>query len=241
MALDPDFQKLLKDSFWKEMNKLYTAMPCIVVNVHDDFKEQMVDVQPSINYVQKDDTSTPRSVILGVPVIQIGNETTALTMPVNKGDTVLCVFSMRAIEIWQESDGKPSNPNNRAKFHEKDAIAIPGLFPRRKAVNNPSNRSLPHSTKDTVLAANIGTANESEIRIKPSGMVQIVCKEALVKASTSITFDTPSASFTGDVQVANTLTAGTDVQAAGISLTGHPHDVPGVQSGSSTVTSLPPS
>jgi hypothetical protein len=214
MALDPDFQKLLKDSFWKEMNKLYTAMPCIVVNVHDDFKEQMVDVQPSINYVQKDDTSTPRSVILGVPVIQIGNETTALTMPVNKGDTVLCVFSMRAIEIWQESDGKPSNPNNRAKFHEKDAIAIPGLFPRRKAVNNPSNRSLPHSTKDTVLAANIGTAN---------------------------TFDTPSASFTGDVQVANTLTAGTDVQAAGISLTGHPHDVPGVQSGSSTVTSLPPS
>jgi hypothetical protein len=241
-------QELLIKSFWSEMNKVYTAIPCIVVNVQNDFKEQLVDVQPSLNIYLQNGGSKPRSVIMGVPVIQPATSTSALTMPINKGDTVLCVFSMRAIEIWQESDGKPSTPDNHAKFHEKDAFAIVGLFPRKKAINNPNKRKNAHSTQDLVLAHNIGKDNETEIRIKPNGdliinsanKVEVNCTEAVVTAETSITFDTPSASFTGSLDVATTITAGTDVEAAGVSLVGHDHDVVGVDTGLATIVSNPP-
>jgi hypothetical protein len=243
MAREASREELLRDGFWKEMNKLHTAIPCIVVNVHDDFREQLVDVQPSINYMQKDGTATPRPVILGVPVLQQGNGRTALTMPIQAGDTVLCVFSMRAIEIWQESDGKPTDPNNRSKFHEKDAIAITGLFPRKKAVNNPAKRTLSHSTQDTVLAHNIGSANEVEIRFKPDGTmiinspnkVVVNAPEAEVNSSSSVTVTSPTSTFNGNVVVngnvnsTGTVTGSVDVLGGGKSLKNHTHS--GVQPG----------
>lgn len=44
----------------------------------------------------------------------------------------------------------------------------------------------------------------------------------------------------GDVRATGTVTGDTDVKTGAISLKNHPHNVPGVQSGSSTVTSDPP-
>jgi hypothetical protein len=249
MAREASLEELLKSSFWSEMNKVYTAMPCIVINVHNNFEEQLVDVQPSLNILLQNGETRPRPPILSVPVIQPATNTSALTMPVNKGDTVLCVFSMRAIEIWQESDGKPTTPNNHAKFHDKDAFAIVGLFPRKNAINNPRKRTYTHSTADLVVAHNIGKSSEVEMRFKPDGKViinsttavEVNCNEATINAESEITFNTPNATFTGNVQVDQTLTATTDVVGGGISLKDHLHDIPNIQSGGSTATSLPPS
>ena len=100
MATQSSTEELLKSAFWSEMNEVYTAMPCIVLNVINDFKEQLVDVQPCLNRLFLDKRSEARPPILSVPVMQYGTSTSALTMPINKGDIVLCVFSMRALEIW---------------------------------------------------------------------------------------------------------------------------------------------
>lgn len=240
-------EELLKAAIWSQLNKVYTAMFCIVIGVHNDFEEQLVDVQPSLNKYKLDGTGVERPPILGVPVAMFGNSKSAVTFPVEVGDTVLCIFSMRAIEVWQESDGNPTTPNNRAKFHEKDAMAITGFFPRRLAVNNPSNRSLPHDTKDLVVAHNIGSENESEVRFKASGdiiinsptKVEVNCQNAVVN-SESLSVNCPDTIWTGDVYLVGSLTATVDVEAGGISVKGHKHDVKNVQSGSATIKSEVP-
>lgn len=225
-------EEFLRAGVWKELNKLHTAIPCIVVNVQNDFKEQIVDVQPTINIVLNDgETVAQRPVIMGVPVVQFSSGKSALTMSIEKGDKVLCIFSMRALEVWQEGDGKPSTPNNAGKFHEKDAIAIPGLYPRKEAINNPRKRTLSHSTKDMVLAANIGTANEAEIRVKPSGdivitspsKVEINCSEAVVNATSSIEITSPTSTFNGDVIVNGDIDQTGTFTLDGVNVNTHTH------------------
>lgn len=261
MASDNGWEKLLSTSFWKEMNELYTMMPATVISVVDDFKEQRINVQPSLNKLFSSGESAPRASIINVPVIMPATSTSAITMPINEGDTVWLMFSMRAMEIFMESDGKPSTPNNYSKFDQKDAVAIIGLFPRKKAINNPNKRTYEHSTKDLVIAHNIGKSSEVEIRLKPDGSliinsptsVIVNCQDAEVNAESSasittpqLTIDADNTDWTGDINhIGNTNQTGThtasgDVIAAGVSLTGHDHDVVGVQAGGATITSEAP-
>jgi Phage protein Gp138 N-terminal domain len=241
-------EELIKATFWNQANRIWTSIPCIVVAVKDDFKEQLVDVQPSVNILRPDGAVSEQAVIYNVPVIMPATSTSAITMPINVGDTVMCMFSQKAIEVWQESDGKPSTPNNYAKFHKKDAVAIVGLFPRKNAVNNPNKRTHAHSTKDLVIAHNIGKANEVEIRFKPNGdmivntpaKVEVNCNTASITADTSITVDSPTTNWTGDINLTGSLTASVEVTASGKALSTHLHNTTAVQSGGSTKISTPP-
>jgi phage baseplate assembly protein V len=70
-----------------------------------------------------------------------------------------------------------------------------------------------------------------KVDLTSAGGLTIICKTATVQAQDSITFDAPSAHFTGNVQVDKTLTAATDVIGGGKSLKSHTHG--GVQSGGS--------
>ena len=248
MARQSSVEELVKGAIWNQLERLNTSIPCVVINVKESFDEQLVDVQPLINILDRNKVVTEQAPILNVPVIMPATSTSAITMPINIGDTVLCVFSQRALEVFQESDGKPSTPNNSARFHKKDAIAIVGLFPRKNAINNPDNRTLPHSTQDLVVAHNIGKSSEVEIRFKPNGdmvvtspaKVEINCVNAEVNASSSISVDAPTTTWNGDINLTGTITASVDVIGGGKSLKNHVHDTPNVQSGSSTKTSLPP-
>lgn len=244
MAGDIGWEKLLSAGFWKEMNDLYTMMPATVISVVDDFKEQRINVQPSLNKLFSSGESAPRASIINVPVIMPATSTSAITMPLNEGDTVWLMFSMRAMEIFMESDGKPSTPNNYSKFDQKDAVAIVGLFPRKKAINNPNKRTHEHSTKDLVIAHNIGKPSEVEIRLKPDGSliinsptsVIVNCKDAEVNAESSASITTPqltvdanTTDWTGDINLNGNITqsgsqtVSGDVVASGKSLVSHTH------------------
>lgn len=262
MAREPTLEESLKNVFWNQMNNVYTSIPCVVINIHNDFTEQLVDVQPSLNEFRLDKTFKERPPILRVPVIMPSTGSSSITMPIEVGDTVWCMFSMRALEKWQESDGKPSTPDNHAKYHQKDAVALIGLNPRRLAPNNQSNRTLPHSTKDLVVAHNIGTSNEVEIRFKPNGdmivnapnkKVQVNCGEAELNASSSTSITTPelnidasTTNWVGDITLSGNIaqtgsqTVSGDVTASGKSLSGHTHQMPSIQSGPTTKPTLPP-
>ena len=97
MANRDSWEELLTNSFWHEMNEIYTSMPCVVVGIVDDLKEQRVHIQPCLDKLLLDNKSSPRSVILNVPVIFPSTSTSAITMPINEGDTVWGMFSMLSL------------------------------------------------------------------------------------------------------------------------------------------------
>lgn len=188
-------QEVLVASFQNQMSNVNTAIPCIVVAVRDSLNGAMVDIQPTVNQRFKDGEVKERPVVLGVPVSYPVSSTAGFTFPIEVGSSGLAIFSMRNLDAWKNSSGRPTTPLNYAKFDKGDAIFIPGIQPPGVSVNNPSKRKWDHSTKDAVLVNNIGTTQECEVRLKASGdvvvntdfNVEVNCKNANVTATQDIT------------------------------------------------------
>ncbi len=198
-------QEVLVAAFQNQMSNVNTAIPCIVVAVRDSLNGAMVDIQPTVNQRFKDGEVKERPVVLGVPVAFPVSSTAGLTFPIKVGSTGIAIFSMRNLDAWKNSSGRPTTPLNYAKFDKGDAMFIPGIQPPGESVNNPSKRTWPHSTEDVVLVNNIGTANECEVRLKPSGdvvintlqNVEVKCNNATVTATASISLTAPQVNING--------------------------------------------
>lgn len=211
MSRQVGLQELINSFFDDRMNIVHTAIPCIVIAVREELREQVVDIQPTINQKFQDGTVKERPPILGVPVSFPVSKTAGFTFPVNVGDTGFAIFSMRNLDAWKSGTGYPATPLNAAKYDKGDAIFLPGIQPPSVAVNNPNKRLWPHDTKDAVLVNNIGQATEVEIRAKANGDVQvnthknveINCDNAQVIANTSVSVYTPSLTMNADNTVWN--------------------------------------
>lgn len=213
------------------LKSIYTAIPCKVTST-EDIAQQRINVQPIINRIKPDNTEQEQPILQAVPVVFPGSSTSQFSFPINVGDTVLCVFSQRSLDRFKLGAKDVHRPADFRKFSRNDAIAIPGLFPFTDAVNNPSTRSLSHSTGDAVLTHNIGSGSECEVRLKASGQVIVnssgdttvnaVGGEAVINAD--------KATVNCDLQVNGSINATKDVVGNGISLTHHTHG--GVQTGS---------
>lgn len=194
---EASLQEVLVAAFQSQTSNLHTAIPCIVVAVRDSLNGAMVDIQPTVNQRFKDNTTKERPVILGVPVSFPVSSTAGLTFPIKVGTTGIAVFSMRNLDAWKNSSGRPTTPLNFAKFDKGDAMFIPGIQPPGVNVNNPDKRTWTHSTEDVVLVNNIGTGQECEVRLKASGdivintnqNIEVNCNNATVTAQADITLD----------------------------------------------------
>lgn len=245
---------ILKQYTTNTMNAMFTAMPGRVVG-KPNLAEQRVDIQLLVNKVTTDDVSREHPILLNVPLVFQGSSSSQFSFPVRTGDTVLVVFSQRSIDRFKLGAKQPHTPADFRKYSRNDAMAIPGLFTFPDAVNNPSKRKLSHSTDDAVITHNIGTGAECEVRLKSSGdiiinapgnKVQVNCKDAEIKASTSTRIDSPQTTVTGSLlveghlafvagmtgsggsggsvaQINGTLHATQDLRAGSISLVGHRH------------------
>lgn len=170
MSLD----ELLSSSFGYQASGIYTAIPAQVVGIRDGLQGLRVDVQPSIDMRNKDGSeSSKRPPIANVPLQMPISTLGGLTFPVKKGDPVMVIFSMRGLDVWKKGDGSPDMPSDMRTFSMRDAMAIPCLYPSQKSPNSSSSRSMPHSTDDVVLVHGLGGGSEVEIRLKPSGDVEI--------------------------------------------------------------------
>lgn len=240
-------QEAIQSVIQYQMNNVWTAIPCVVVAIRDNLSTQLVDVQPTVNQKLKDGTVNERPAILGVPLVFPASNTSALSFPVNVGDTVLCVFSMRSIENFKAGQGLPTTPLNASKFDKKDAIAIPGLFPIGRAINNPAKHVLPHNTKDAVLAHNIGTSSECEIRLKADGSIKITTSnQPIVITGSDVTVNAETIALNANsmsVNVANTTWVGNINHTGNYTMSGiatfngiifNTHKHTGVQTGSGT-------
>jgi phage baseplate assembly protein gpV len=234
-------EEVIKSHIIASSNNMYTSIPCVVLTVHGELSNQKVDVQPVINTFYQDGTDEEHPPILGVPVIFPASRTSMLSFPINVGDTVLCVFSQRGIDNFKIGSGSPTVPTDYRSHNKKDAIAIPGLFPFSKALNNPSKRNLAHSTRDAVLTHNIGTSGECEVRLKENGDIQlntpnnkviVNCKDAVVNSTTvdinatSMTVDVANTTWTGNLNMSGTYVLD------GITMNTHKHT--GVMAGPAT-------
>jgi phage baseplate assembly protein gpV len=210
----------------------------MIINIRN-INEQRVDVQPVVNIITPDGEYREHAPILSVPVMFPATKTSALTFEVSVGDTVLCMFSSRCIDAFKSSGGIV-NPLDLRRFDQRDAVAILGIFPFNKAINNPSAHKWSHNTTDTVLVHNLGTANEVEVRLKKDGgitintnkAVEVNCNTATVNA-TSTTLNSTltvngNTTVNGNITCSQTVTATTDVVGGGKSLKNHIHGaVPG--------------
>lgn len=241
-----DLVPLLIASFQHQIYEVYTSIPCVIVNVKN-IKEQRVDVQPCIKIISPDGEYVEHPVILSVPIMFPSTKTSALTFKVTTGDTVLCVFSQRCIDLFKAGGGTIVEPLDLRKFDKRDAVALLGLFPFGEAINNPSKRSFSHNTDDTVLVHNIGTGNEVEIRLGQNGNLTINTNKNVIVNAKEATINATDTTINGNAEVngnlvvsgnvtATNVTASSSVgaatvTAAGKSLSTHTHTQTGHEAG----------
>lgn len=217
-----------------------TAIPAKILNYNPDTQKAVI--QPTITALLKDDRVIPYPELEDVPVMFPGTSKSMFTFPLEINDTVLLIFSQRSLDNWLSTrNSNPVNPNDFRKHDFSDAIAIPGLYSFPRAINHPDKHTLTHNTDDLVIAHNIGSANENEVRLKEDGTI-IISSGAGTKltlnldgtvaldAPTSLSVTSPTTTWTGDIDVTGTVTATTDVVGGGKSLKTHTHG--GVQTGS---------
>lgn len=210
-----------------------TAIPAKVLSYNAI--EQRAVVQPLINTLLKDDRVFPSSSMEDVPVIFPGSGKSMMTFPLNVNDTVLLIFSQRSLDKWKSTKNSNAvNPEDFRKHDFSDAIAIPGLFSFPRAINDAVKHTLTHDTDDLVIAHNIGTAQENEVRLKQDGTIRISAGSGTkltlnldgtisLDAPTSLLVTSPTTTWVGDINQQGTFTSDTDVIANSISLVNHIH------------------
>lgn len=200
-------QKAMTSAFEYQMSDIYTAIPGVVVTVRNEFKDLYIDVQPSINNKDEDGTITERPVIMNVPVQMLASSTSAVIVPLNVGDPVFLIFSMRGLDTWKRGNGRPTTPSDQRKFDKRDCIAIPGPMPIANSTNDPAKHIWAHNPRDVTVVHNLGTGQEVEIRLKTDGSiainttqkVEIQCKEAIINSNNSVEVNSPEIAFNGNV------------------------------------------
>lgn len=149
--------------------------------------------------------------VLGVPLVMPSSSTSAITFPVQVGDTVVCVVSQTSIDNYKTSTGNadvPTRVNDYRRFNAQDALA----YPYCKRSNNPTLRTLDHDPNDVVITHNIGTGNECSFILKADGNVEVTSPFAVKVKAKDIELEAENSlslkARTMTIQVSNTTWTG---------------------------------
>lgn len=206
-----DPEEMLRTAILAALTQVWTAIPGEVVSY--DSQKVTVVVQPVIK-AQITDKSGKQSmvslpVLPDVPVLFPGGGGCRLTFPIHAGDECLVVFASRSIDAWWQSGGV--QPPIEPRMHDlSDGFAIVGPMSQAKKISN-------ISATTTQLRSNDGS---TYVELDPNGQILNFV------APGGVSFNTPIAHFTGNVNVDQTLTATTDVIGGSKSLKGHEHNDP---------------
>lgn len=130
MTLRRTLTRVIEEVVEREMGDLYTALPARVETY--DAATQTCSVQPSIKAGYEDESgervAQRIAVITDVPVVFFGSGRVTWHVELQKGDPVLLLFSMQALDKWfSVASTKPIDPDDDRRHELTDAIAIPGL------------------------------------------------------------------------------------------------------------------
>lgn len=172
-----------------------------------------VDVQPMVHQVNGAGQVQPHGVIHKVPYFRLQGGTDAVILDPKVGDIGVAVFAMRDISVVAKS--KSLGPPGSARTYDyADGLYFGGFL------NGVPTQYFRFSS------AGIEIVSPTKVTIQ-APIVEVI-------AATGMTVTSPLAAFSG------TLTAAIDVMAGVISVATHEHDVEGVSSGSSTITTTEP-
>ena len=217
-------QETMQSAVEHYLENMNTAIPGFVIRTINNLEGQQVDVQIAINFKGYDGTSQERPPILNVPVIFPASSTSAITFPLHPGDPVYLIFSQRGLTAWKSSNGYASTPTDYRMHDVKDCFAIPGPFPTSRAPNNPAKRRWAHSTNDLVVAHNLGSGVEVELRLTEAGKL-------IINTDVAVEVNAPETVWNGDITHTGTFMNTGGVISNGVILDAHVHS--GVQSGPS--------
>ena len=183
--MEVTLEQLFNEHLDFRLSNLFTCMVGVITNVVS-LEEQRIHVQPLVNRVYKDGEIQEYPSLLSIPVQFPSSSSSALTFPLHQGDTVILVFSQKGLDVFKSGSQTPHDPVDMRAFDKRDAFAIPCVFPFGKAINGQAQRTLPHDTDDMVVAHNIGTDSECEIRLKKSGVVEVYGNNIQIKSTTEV-------------------------------------------------------
>lgn len=130
MSVDtPKTAKTIEKAIWRVLTGVWTAIPGEVVRF--DAQNRMVDVQPTLKR-KVDGEVESRGQVHNVPVFYITGGGFTATHPLEKGDEVAVIFSMRSIDRWLEEGGEV-DPKDGRKFHPSDGLLA---FPKPSSKPN---------------------------------------------------------------------------------------------------------
>jgi len=156
-----DLVKAIVDN---KLDDLHTAIPARV----ESFDPQTMRASVTLlrkRRVSPDFDPEPMPPILEVPVQFIKGGDFVIRPPVKNGDTVLVVFSERALD-YLLIDGTPQDPRFKRRHALDDAIAIPGLL-------NQSEAKLPPEHAEDMLVYHRQTGSKVVLRQSGDLLVQV--------------------------------------------------------------------
>lgn len=151
MARKPTLSQTISAFLRYEIEDINIALPARVLEYSNEF--QKVTVQPLLKERYRDDSSTATDKdqfgevsadmppIVGVPVIFPSANNGCINWPIRKGDIVQLLFNQRSLDLWLHTDDAKFNPqtlnteDNRTHDYS-DAVAIPGLYPFKRALGS---------------------------------------------------------------------------------------------------------
>lgn len=117
--------------FGQALASVHTALPAKVTKA--DNENGLIAVVPTIRIPMENGVEIEVPELQDVPVVYPQAAAFDLHFPVAVDDLVLLVFLETSPAKWRESDGsKPVSPADTGRFQLGSAVAIPGLYPKRK-------------------------------------------------------------------------------------------------------------
>ena len=207
--MENSLETILNSQIDFRLSDIYVTMVAEVTNV-SKLNECRIDVQPVVNKKYIDGEILEYPEILSVPIQFPSSSTSALTFPINQGDNVLLVFSQKGLDVFKSGATSAHDPIDMRGFDKRDAIAIPCVNPFSKSINDPVKRTLTHSVDDMVMTHNIGLPTECEVRMKPTGKIELTSAlQVDIKAPITNVTSTISTTVTAPIAAITAITSAT--------------------------------
>lgn len=227
MSQQVTLSKVLKAAIEQGLKDVYTSMPGVIVTVREDGKQQYLDVLPALNIVDEQGRVVEHATVLNVPLQQFASMSGGVLVPVRVGDPCWLHFSMRGLDVWKRGNGRTSTPTDDRRFNLNDCYATVGVVPMQMSLQDQAKRSWNHDVNDVVLYHNMGTPEETEIRLHVSGGVTVNTKQSVtvnavevIVNSDTMEVNVPETNWNGNINLTGNLTASGYVAAPSVTVNG---------------------
>ncbi len=222
----PSLSSVLAGAFKNLLKEVHTTLPGEIVSFDPITQSASVQITIRRIFVTKEidgtETEKPDAIPLltNVPVIFGRGGGWCITHPIKEGDECIVHFSERSFDDWRKNGGVQT-PTTWRMHSYSDAFCQVGLSSEPNVISNFDNENFQIRNEEGDVS--ITLLPNKEIHIHSPVKIITTAPTLDFIASSQVNFNTPIATFTGDVQIDGTSTADGDHVSAGISGKGHNH------------------